>query len=216
MTKTAPETTGRAKTVLVFGKGSAAKAVVTAVVAKLRRKSTSRRLTVTGSVAFEPRVIEHLVDTVLPLVDGIMQLLGLPKRSFELSVVNIGAASTANLGVTVSGFSSDTPVFLALVSAGLKMPLRQDVVTTGHIASLDGDIRSVESIPAKLAATAELPDVSRFVYPASDADSSLETLSPSVRQRSSILAGVGIALAGGEEPLHQTASQYVGEVPSPA
>lgn len=182
MTKTAPQTTGRAKTVLVFGKGPAAKAVVTAVVAKLRRKSTSSRLTVTGSVAFQPRAIEHLVDTVLPVVDGIMQLLGLPKRSFELSVVNIGAASTANLGVSVSGFSSDAPVFLALVSAGLKMPLRQDVVTTGHIASPDGEIRSVESIPAKLAAAVELPDVSRFLYPASDADSSLETLSPGARQ----------------------------------
>lgn len=183
MRKTSSETTGRARTVLVFGKGPAARAVVTAVVVKLRRKTTNRRLTVTGSVAFEPRVISHLIDTVLSVVDRIMQLLGLPKRSFELSVVNIGAASAADLGVTVSGFSSDTPVFLALVSAGLKMPLRQDVVTTGHIASLDGDLRSVESIPAKLAATAELPDVSRFVYPASDADTSLETLSPKARQR---------------------------------
>ncbi|MCO6438540.1 MAG: hypothetical protein J5J06_15725 [Phycisphaerae bacterium] len=182
MTKTAPETTGRARAALVFGKGPDARAVVTAVVAKSRPRSAGRRLTVAGSVAFRPRVIEHLVDTVLPVVDRIMQLLCLPRRSFEVSVVNIGAASTADLGVSVSGFSSDAPVFLALVSAGLKMPLRQDVVTTGHIASPDGDIRSVESIPAKLAAAAELPDVSRFIYPGSDADTSLESLSPVARQ----------------------------------
>jgi predicted ATP-dependent protease len=41
-----------------------------------------------------------------------------------------------NTGVQVSGFSADVPMFLAMLSARLQMPVRQDVVSTGHIASL--------------------------------------------------------------------------------
>ena len=46
-------------------------------------------------------------------------------------MVNLGAASTANVGLSISGFSTDVPILLALLSAALRIPLPQDVVTSG-------------------------------------------------------------------------------------
>ena len=210
MTQTPTETIGRAKAVLVFGTGSAAKAVVTSVVVRLRRRSERGRLLPTGSVVFEPSLLDHLVDTVLSAVDRMMELLGLSPQCFELSVVNIGAASAVGLGANVSGFSLDTPIFLALLSAGLKMPIRQDVIATGHIASPDGDVRAVEHIPAKLAAAATLPSITRFLYPALDADLSLEAFAPSAGRTGSIPAKMPVS-----KPVSSNTFQ-IRAVPSPA
>ncbi len=102
---------------------------------------------------------------------------------FELSVVNLSATSTGDVGLNVSGFSADVAVFLALLSTALRIPLVQDTVATGHIASIDGDIRSVKSIPAKLAAAVEEPTIRRFIYPSLDADTSMQTLAPSEKQQ---------------------------------
>ena len=178
-----PATIGRAKTVLVFGQGQSAKAVVTTIIAKLRRRSGRKRLCFAGPVVFGAELIEHLRHTVLPAIDQIAQLLDLKRRNFELSVVNLGAASVSDIGLSVSGYSADLAVLLALLSAQLKMPLDQDVVVTGHVASSDGDIRPVKSLPAKLAAAAQDPDVEVFVYPSLKADGSLRVLAPEGKDR---------------------------------
>lgn len=181
--------TGRARTVLVFGAGEAATAAVSTVVARVQRGAGRDRLLFTGPAVYEQKLISHLRQTVLPVVDQIVQRLTAHRRpttklkTFEVSTVNLGAASTAEVGLSISGYSADVPVLLALLSAVLRIPLPQDVVTTGHVASSDGDIRFVASIPAKLAAAIQDPSVSRFVFPALDADASLQGLSPAERDR---------------------------------
>ena len=57
---------GRARTVLVFGAGEAATAVVSTVVVRVRRDIGRERLLFTGPAAYEPKLISHLGQTVLP------------------------------------------------------------------------------------------------------------------------------------------------------
>ncbi|MCK4341190.1 MAG: hypothetical protein KAY37_05640 [Phycisphaerae bacterium] len=174
---------GRARTALVFGQGDDAQAVTTAVVASVRDDTSPKRVRVPGPVVFVSPVIRHVTEVILPIVDRITTLLGLPRLKFTLTAANLGAASTANLGFEVSGFSADLPVLLALLSASLQMPIPLDMVATGHVASKAGDFAAVEAIPAKLAACSGDPTVRRFIYPAPPSDRSLETLAPSEWQR---------------------------------
>ena len=176
---------GRAKTVLVFGHGDSATAAVSAVVARIRRKAGRGRLAFKGPADFDPPARKHLCETVLAAIDRITQHLGLKRRTFEVALVNLGAASAADVGLSISGFSADAAVMLAMLSAALRVPLRQDVVTTGHVASPDGDLRPVKSIPAKLAAASKEPSIRRFIYPSIDVDTSLESLAPTERERAS-------------------------------
>jgi len=176
--------TGRVRTVLVFGRGDSAEAVLATVVARTR-KTGRRRLRTGGAARFGRAVVRHIKDTVLPVVDQITSLLGLdPRRvGFELSLVNCDAASTADVGMEVSGFSIDAAVLLALLSACLKLPVAQDAIFTGHLSSTDGDIGQVSSLPAKLSAAVLGPAVTRFVYPAPWTEHSLETLAPTEAER---------------------------------
>ncbi|MBL7223989.1 MAG: hypothetical protein ISS72_09050 [Candidatus Brocadiae bacterium] len=128
-------------------------------------------------------MVQHLGGTVLPLVRRIVRGLGLKPTGFELSVTNLGAASTLDVGLEVSGFSADAAVTLAALSAALKLPLPQDAIVTGHVASPEGELRPVRSIPRKLAAAAANEGVRRFVCPALDADRSVEELAPNEWQR---------------------------------
>ncbi len=178
-----PARIGRAPAVLVFGQGQAAVATISAVVARRRTDHAKERLQFAGPATFTPAVNQHLTETVLPVADRIAGLLGLPTVNYELSVVNLGAASAQDLPLMVTGFSADLPVFLAILSEAMKLPLLQDVVATGHIASNDGDIRPVRSIDAKLAAAAAQPGIRKFVHPAMDADSSFGAMAPRERRR---------------------------------
>jgi len=180
-----PAIVGRVKSVLVFGKGDDARAVVTDVLARVRRRAGQRRLVFTGPVTFEPHITKHLSEDVLETVDRITRGLmpGWKRQTFELSVVNVAVASTIDVGVNISGFSADATVFSALLSAVAKIPVPQDIAMTGHIASADGDIRPVSSIPAKVAAAAQDPAVQKLIVPSLDADTSLRVLSPAERER---------------------------------
>lgn len=175
-----PRTTiiGRAGTVLVFGHNDTATAVVSSIVARPRHLGTRKRLIVRGPVVFEPAVLDHLCGDVLKAVDRICGLLGVRRQKFELEIVTPGVASIMDVGVNIAGFSADLPAFLALLSAALRMPVPQDVVCTGHVASADGDIRPVRHIPAKLAAAARERNVRMFVCPSLDADGSVAALAP--------------------------------------
>ena len=146
------------------------------------RASTTRahaaRLPVRGAGAFSDSAAQHITEIVVPIVDRILEGLRVPRKNFDISLVNLGATAIADIGLKTSGFSADVPAFLALLSAGLSIPLPQDMVTTVHVASTDGDIASVRAIPAKLAATQADPTIRRFVYPATAGDGSLPALSP--------------------------------------
>ena len=183
---------GRARTVLTFGPRGATKAAVATVTAAAGRATRGKRLVLTGPVAFDPATTDHLAQTVLASLDRVIEQLSPPgskrassatRRRFELSAVNLAPASLADVGLNITGFSADVAVFLALLSAALKMPVPQNIVSTGHIASADGEIRLVGSIPSKIAAAVEDPTVSSFIYPGLDVDASLGTLAPNARTR---------------------------------
>lgn len=173
---------GRAKTVLVFGHGDAAKAVISTIVARVREKGRGKRLRFTGPATFERKTAEHVVEVVLPAAASVLRALNLPEKYFDISVVNLDAASIMDIGLNISGFSADVPVLLAILSAGLQMAVPEDVVSTGHIASSDEDIRMVKNMPAKLEAAIKAESIKRFIHPAIAQESSLDSLSPGERQ----------------------------------
>jgi hypothetical protein len=114
-------------------------------------------------------------------VDAIADSLNVPKVQYDIGVANIGAASAMDVGVTISGFSADVPLVLAMLSARLGMVVPEDIVSTGHIASKDGDICFVRQIPAKLVAALAVPSIRVFVHPSTGNDASLRTMTPRER-----------------------------------
>ncbi len=172
-------TVGRTNTVLLVED----MAVVTSLCVQATETEGPAELCFKGPGIFKNRAAEHLSEVVLPLVDRILSGLGLSKKRFELSLTNLGAASFSSREITVAGYSADAPVFLALLSAGLGLALPQDLVSTGHIASPDGDIRMVEGLEAKLTAAVSDKNIETFVYPALDRDMSLPTLLPAGKAR---------------------------------
>ena len=102
-----------------------------------------------GPANLENKTISHLETVILPIVDNISRSLGLPPRSFVISISNVGASATKGVGLNIAGFSADVPLFLSMLSASMQASLRQDIIATGHIASLAGGIVPVLGIPAK-------------------------------------------------------------------
>lgn len=169
---------GRCKTVLVFGDGETARAVLSAVI--VRAKAVRRRAapTFVGVVRWETAVCDHVRDVLIPVADGIADTLKVPKVQYEIGVANIGVASAMDVGITIAGFSADVPIVLAMLSSRLGMPLPETMVSTGHVASLDGDIRFVRHVRAKLSAAINDPSIQMFVYPSIRGDVSVEGMMP--------------------------------------
>jgi hypothetical protein len=190
MTGKRPES-ARARTVLVFGDDSAATAVVADVAVRVREPIGSDRVFFTGPVAFEASVVTHIRSILVPLVDRVMAGLGMKAVGFEIVVVNPAGVSVHDLATRITGFSADAALVLALLSAGLGILPADDVVCTGHVASIDGHFRPVRSLPAKLQAAAADKRIARFIYPNLDLDPSLAGLSPAAHQQ----AAEAIALA---------------------
>ena len=174
---------GRARTVLVFGPDAAAQAVISGLSARVRRRTRGRRLTVRGPVGLDADAVGHLHDTILPVVDRILESLGRRRHGYNLSLTNLGATAARDLGATISGFSADGAAFLALLSAALRIGLPQNVLATGHLASTNGEIRAVGHLPAKIQAARVEPNVDALVCPGHDADRSLSALSPNEHAR---------------------------------
>jgi len=140
---------GRVKAVFV-SQDDSEKGVISAIVARrAERQEGGRRLRFLGTVKFTGPVRKHVRATILPIIDRIVDTLGLSRKNFEISAVNLGAASAQDVGITVSGFSADVPAFIAMLSQSLQIPVNDNFVSTGHIASVEGDIRPVKGIPAK-------------------------------------------------------------------
>jgi hypothetical protein len=174
---------GRANMVLLFGQRDEPTAVISSVVVRVCAEVRGGRLRFLGPAAFDKKTAKHIADVVLPTADSILEALDLAQENFDISVVNIGAASINDIGLNISKFSADVPVLLAILSAVLEIPVPQDTVCTGHIASADGDIRMVTGIAAKLKAAIDTESISTFVHPALDQDSSMDSLSPMEKER---------------------------------
>ena len=174
---------GRANTVLVFGTGDTAKAVISSVISQVCPQNNGKRIIFSGPVTFSEKTRQHIEDVVLKTADHILKALNQPKRSFEISVANIGAASAREIGLNISHYSADVSILLSILSAALQIAIPEDFVFTGHLASQEGDIRTVKDIPAKLESAATAEAINTFVYPDSGQDDSLKTLSPIEEQK---------------------------------
>jgi len=176
--KDKPTMVGRTKTVIVHEKGDNLVGIISEIVARASSEDKADRLVFRGPVYFDDRGLRHLLSVIIPLVDRIMESLDVPGKNYEISVVNLGATASAGKGIEISGFSADLPVLLALISSSLQVGLRQDIVSTGHVASLDGDIAPVRGISAKIDAILASTDITSFVLPDLEKDRSLEVLTP--------------------------------------
>lgn len=173
---------GRAKTALV---SDSQKAVISAIVARgTEQQAEGKRLRFCGTVKFSGSIRKRIKDTILPIIDRIVDTLDLDGKNFEISAVNLGAASAQDVGITVSGFSADLAIILAMLSEALQIPVSDNFVATGHIASGEGDISAVKGIPAKAKAAKKDNSIKWFIQPNFEKDESLKALFPDQRARS--------------------------------
>ena len=155
---------GRAKTVLV-SQQSQDSAVISEIIAKVINYTDQCRISFTGLVEFSDNIKRHIQNDILALVGRITAALGMYPLSYEISAVNPDIASKLDLTVYVSGFSADLSVFIAILSAALRIPLPASILMTGHIASAVGDIGPVGSVQAKVKAALENKFIERLIYP---------------------------------------------------
>jgi len=173
-TQATEQAIGRAKAVITSPAGG----IITTLIARKTNTQTSERLAFSGSVVFEDAVITHISSSVFPIVESILASLDIPVPSLDLSAVNSAATSSSDIGMTIQGFSADIPIFLALLSAALELPVCQDMVFTGHIASPDGDVNQVKGLSQKSEAAVLDPGITTFVFPNLYSDMSLKVLKP--------------------------------------
>ena len=115
-------------------------------------------------------------------------------------------SAAINRGTCVSGFSADVPVLMAILSASLSVPVGDDLVATGHVSSVQGDIAMVAGLPAKVSAALSDGSIRRLVHPAIDNDASLKALAP--RQ----LEQAETSLRAARRRLQTTSVRDVGEL----
>ncbi|MBK8945375.1 MAG: hypothetical protein IPM32_08910 [Ignavibacteriae bacterium] len=170
-----PESIGRVNTVLVANEG---KAIITSIITGIIETNLSERIKFTGLVEFDPKIQNHIIQIIIPHLDDILQKFGIEKQTYSLSVKNISATSSSDTEFAINGYSADTPIFLALLSASLKLKIDNQTVITGHISSEKGDISQVKGLAEKLETVVFENKYKNFIYPAMDGDNSLKILKP--------------------------------------
>ena len=169
---------GRVKAAIVTDDGTRPIGIVSEIIICSSANQTTDRIVLRGPGSLGKSTKKHLESIVLPIIDQITDNLKVPLKSYEISIVNLGATASADVGIEISGFSADLSMFIAFLSAALQLKNRQDVLCTGHIASIAGDLAPVRHIPAKLAAAVSTPSISTFLMPDLKKDRSLQVLTP--------------------------------------
>lgn len=164
--------------VLIFDQGRAPHAVMTELMARTASEEGDR-VRLAGPISFDAKVQRHVIQTLVTLVDAVCDCLRVPRKNFEISGVNLGVASQHDRGLMISGFSADVSIFLAVLGAASGIEVSGSVLATGHIASVQGHVRMVRNLPAKLACALRDPSIRKLVHPATNADASLPDLTPS-------------------------------------
>ena len=123
---------------------------------------------------------------IIGILDRMTSSLGLGQMDFEISITNSGVSSTRDTGLAIDGFSAELPIFLAMLSSALQIPIHQDFVATGHISSLDGCLAPVSGLVEKLQAAATNSTITRFIFPDLKCDDSLMTLTPKELQETEL------------------------------
>jgi hypothetical protein len=98
---------GHVTAVLVFGRGEQQKAVTTVISTNVNDSSSQTRLGFRGG-RFSNSAKNHIRTIILPIIDRIMDSLGLPHKNYDISLANIGAASSHDININVSGYSVDS------------------------------------------------------------------------------------------------------------
>lgn len=174
---------GQTRLVLVFGTGDQARPVITDVIVRPVMDKGAPRLRYQDPKQFNKTAQDHIETVVVPLFESYCRQLGIPPGHFEVSVVNVGAASSRDIGIEISGYSADLALLPALLSARLGIALPQNFVCTGHIASTSGDVRIVQNVPLKLQAAMAVKGIERFIFPSLETDPSVAGLAPAECQR---------------------------------
>ena len=174
---------GQTNCVLIFDRGSEKIAIVTQLSAYISNLPQSNRINFKGDFKVSEKIHNHIINDVLPIFDGLMDLLGLSKNNFELSLTNPGAFSSHDMGAVVSGNSMDLPLFLTMLSSCLQIPIDQDIISTGYISSINGKIGMVYGLPEKLKAAEKETGIKVFIHPEIKDDNSLEMLTPNEKCR---------------------------------
>lgn len=169
---------GRARLPATIGRDEGEVGIVLEVLAQRVPEPPSNATHVDGPIRVGEATRRQWDSHIVPLVQRLVRSLKLPYPYSTISVCNVGAASINDREIEVSGFSADAAVFLASISAALAIPLREGVVSTGHIASAHGAIRAVKGMPAKLDALRTNRNACRFLYPDPEADDSLKNIAP--------------------------------------
>ena len=103
--------------------------IISAIMARgEEQQAEDKRLRFCGTVKFSGSIRKRIKDTILPIIDRIVDTLDLDGKNFEISAVNLGAASALDVGVTVTGLSADVPIFIAMLSEALQISVSNDFV----------------------------------------------------------------------------------------
>lgn len=169
---------GKTKTAILVRETRNPLAILTEIFAQAVPVAPHTRVIYSGPVTLDEKTASHVETIIFPIVDSITQSLGLPSKGFSISIANVGAASAKGAGLRIMGFSADIPFLMAMLSASLQVGLRQNIMATGHIASLAGDVVPVLGIPAKIEAAIAYGHVDEFLFPDIGKDVSAATLMP--------------------------------------
>ena len=195
---------GRAKALLVIETGDGPTALVTQVAVKAIYQDTTQQVSFSGPVGFSAKTKSHIETLLWPLAQFILSQLNIQSFGIEVSVANLGLSSLQDRGIRVSGFSLDFSIFLAILSAGLKVPVRNNLAFTGHIASADGQVSMVKAIPSKIEAAVKDTKIDCLVYPSIDA--SINELAPQTKTQ------IETALAQSKNNIRCMAVEDVGDL----
>lgn len=157
--------TAKAPIVLVSEGSGSSNAFITSVIVKSTGTGGAGRVHFKGISVFTEEVQKHIKETIVPIVDDIVDGLALERRCYDISIANLPTASASDGHIRIEGFSADLPVLTAMLSATLEMPLSSDILSTGHIASCCGEIISVKSLESKLQAAIKDDIIQKFIYP---------------------------------------------------
>jgi hypothetical protein len=167
---------GRATALIVSTSGPQAVGITSDIVVRVLESRSEGRLEFGGRTRFARDVEAHLCQVVMVIVDQILGALGVEAPGFELSIVD--TSGTVDEPLEVVGHSADVPCLLALLSAGLVLPLKPGIVSTGHMACVQGDVVPVRHLSAKIDAALADRQVDLLIYPAFEHHQGMSTLRP--------------------------------------
>ena len=185
---------GKVPLVLVSEGSHSPDAYISSVIVKTIRSTNSAKIAFKGISVFSKEVQQHIEDTIAPIVNDIVDALGTNDLCYEISIANLPVASVDNNHIRIEGFSADLPVFIAMLSAALELPVSQSILSTGHIASCSGEIISVKSLALKLHAAIQNESIQKFIYPKHEAESTFKQDSTESHNLRRILTDAGTSI----------------------